>query len=68
MRFLIIILLVSTINLSSSTTTIFSYTGSSQSFSVPSGVTSLTVSITGASEGIGLFSGGFGSTVQTTVH
>jgi hypothetical protein len=51
-----------------STTIGFSYTGASQSFSVPSGVTSLTISITGASGGAdGIYLGGLGATVQTTL-
>jgi hypothetical protein len=60
--FLIITLPSSTISI------VFSYTGASQSFSVPSGVTSLTISITGASGGAdGIYLGGLGATVQTTL-
>ena len=45
------------------TTTAFAYTGGPQTFVVPPGVTSITVTATGASGG----AGGWGATVQTTL-
>lgn len=54
------------------TTVTFNYTGSSQTWTVPDGITSLTVDAKGASGGAGFdnnvsFSGGFGGRTQTTI-
>ena len=45
----------------------FKYTGSYQTFYVPSGVTSITVDAYGAQGGSGVFPGGFGGYIETTV-
>eukprot|EP01042_Synura_sphagnicola_P006363 gene6363-biopygen6725 len=51
----------------SGTTFNFSYTGSYQNFSVPEGVTSITVYAFGAQGGTGNYPGGFGGYIETSV-
>jgi uncharacterized integral membrane protein len=67
---LLIIVHLSVFLTATSTAVSFSYTGADQLFVVPSGVTSLSISITGASGGnsvSGSVTGGRGSLVQTSL-
>ena len=47
--------------------TTFSYTGSSQTYTVPAGMNALQVSATGAAGGAGYYAGGVGSSVASTI-